>query len=173
MKRIILAAILVIAFLLAFGPISNAEMAKEGTISGTVTYAGTYKTIPLDKENYVIAYENFGVRVSDSKEGPFHGMSIHNIGIMYYENGVGRLRGYIFNIDKDGDKVIMELTEEASQSSPKPTSGKGKIIGGTGKFKGIQGSIEYTRKSVRPAAKGTYQSISRGTGTWKIIEPKQ
>ena len=173
MKRIILASILALTFLLAFVPISNAEMAKEGTLFGTVTYAGTHKTIPLDKEHFVITYENFGVRVSDSKEGPFHGMSTHNIGIMYFENGVGRLRGYIFNIDKDGDKVIMELTEEASQSSPKPTSGKGKIIGGTGKFKGIQGSMEYTRKNMRPAAKGTHQAISRGTGTWKIIEPKQ
>ncbi len=173
MKRIILASILVLAFLLAFVPISNAEMAKEGTLSGTVTYAGTHKAIPLDKEHYVITYENFGVRVSDSKKGPFHGMSTHNIGIMYYEKGVGRLRGYIFNIDKDGDKVIMELTEEASQRSPKPTSGKGKIIGGTGKFKGIQGSMEYTRRGLRPAAKGTHQAISRGTGTWKIIEPKQ
>jgi hypothetical protein len=164
---------LAIAFLLAFMPNSKAEMAKEGSLSGTVTYAGSQKFIPLDKERYFVTYENFGVRVSDNKESPFHGMSTHNIGIFYYENGVGRLTGYIFNIDKDGDKVIMELTEEAAQISPKPTSGKGKIIGGTGKFKGIQGSMEYTRKSMRPAAKGTHQAISRGTGTWKIIEPKQ
>ena len=173
MKRIILASILVIAFLLAFMPISKAEMAKEGSLSGTVTYAGTHKFIPLDKERSVVTYENFGVRVSDDKESPLHGMSTHNIGIMYFENGVGRLRGYIFNIDKDGDKVIIELTEEASQLPPKPTSGKGKIIGGTGKFIGIEGSMEYTRKTLKPAAEGTHQAISRGTGTWKIIEPKQ
>ena len=173
MRRIILVFILAIAFLLVFVPISKAEMAKEGSLSGTVTYAGTHKFIPLDKERYAITYENFGVRVSDNKENPFHGMSTHNIGVMYFENGVGRLRGYIFNIDKDGDQVVIELTEEASQLSPKPTSGKGKIIGGTGKFKGIQGSMEYTRQNMRPAAKGTHQAISKGTGTWKIIEPKQ
>ena len=74
---------------------------------------------------------------------------------------------------QDGDKVIIELTEEGIQLGPNPVSGKGKIVGGTGKFKGIEGSIEYTRRSMRPAAEGTHQAISRGTGTWKIIEPKQ
>ena len=171
MKRTILASILMLAFLLAFVPISNAEMEKEGTFAGTNTYAGTHKTIALDKEHFVITYENFGVRVSDSKEGPFHDMSTHNIGVIYFENGVGRLRGYIFSTDKDGDKVVIELTEDASQLAPKPTNGTGKIIGGTGKFKGIQGSMEYTRMNMRPAAEGTHQAISRYSGTWKIVEP--
>jgi hypothetical protein len=171
MRRIILSSVLVLAFLLAFTPVSQAEMPKEGTLSGTVTYAGTHKIYPLDKENFAFTYENFGVRVSDSKKGPFHGMSTHNIGIMYFQNGVGRLRGYIFNVDKDGDKVIMELTEEGVKLGPNPISGKAEIIGGTGKFKGIQGNLEYTRTSLRPAAEGTHQAISRGTGTWKIVEP--
>jgi len=164
---------LTFVLLFSFGLVAYGEMAKSGTISGTVTYAGTHKIIPLDKQRVVVTYENFGVRVSDSKSGPFHGMSTHNVGVLYYENGVGRLRGYITNTDKDGDKVIMELTEEASQLAPKPSSGKAKIIGGTGKFKGIQGNIEYTRRYMRPAAQGTHQAISRGKGTWKIVEPKK
>lgn len=173
MKRVIVASILSFVLLFAFGMVAYGEMAKEGSLSGTVTYAGSHKIIPLDKEHFVLTYENFGVRVSDSKEGPFHGMSTHNMGVMYFENGVGRLRGYIFNIDKDGDKVIMELTEEASQLSPKPTSGTAEIIGGTGKFKGIEGNMEYTRRTMMPAAKGTHQAISKGKGTWKIVEPKK
>ena len=171
MRRMIISSILVLTFLLVFMPTSKAEMAKEGTISGTITYAGTHKLYPLDKENFVFTYENFGVRVSDSKKGPFHGMTIHNIGIMYFRNGVGRLRGYVFNVDKDGDKVIMELTEEGVKVGSNPISGKAKIVGGTGKFKGIQGNLEYTRTMLKPAAEGTHQAFSRGTGTWKIVEP--
>ena len=171
MKKAFMILILTLFLLVTAGNVFCEEMAKEGTLSGTVTYAGPYKIIPLDKENFVITYENFGVRVSDSKKGPFHGMSTHNIGVMYFENGVGRTRGYIFNIDKDGDKVIIELTEEGVPLGPNPVSGKGKIVGGTGKFKGIQGSIEYTRRSMRPAAQGTPQATRRATGTWKIIEP--
>jgi hypothetical protein len=60
---------------------ANAEMAKEGSLSGTVTYAGTHKVIPLVGENFILVYENTGVRVSDSGEGPFHGMSTRNVGV--------------------------------------------------------------------------------------------
>jgi len=107
-----------------------------------------------------MVYENMGVRVSDSREGPFHSMSTRNVGVMYFENGVGRLRGYIFNTDKYGDKVIMELMGEASQLA-QPTSGTAKIIGGTGKFKGIEGNMEYTRRSMRPVEKGTPSYFQR------------
>jgi hypothetical protein len=172
MKKVIVASIIAFVLLSAFGLVAYGEMAKEGKLSGTVTYAGTHKFYPLDKERVVMVYENMGVRVSDSRKGPFHGMSTRNVGIMYFEEGVGKLRGYIINADKDGDKVIMELTEEASQTG-QPASGTGKIIGGTGKFKGIEGNMEYTRRGMRPVEKGTHQSISRGKGTWKIVEPKK
>jgi hypothetical protein len=172
-KKIIMASILSFVLLFAFGLVAYGEMAKEGLLSGTNTYAGTYKVIPLDKKNFVFTYENRGVRVSDSGEGPFHGMSTRNVGVMSFENGVGRLRGYVFNMDKDGDQVVMELTEEGVTLEPGPISGTAKIIGGTGKFKGIEGSSEYTRRSMRPIEKGTHQGISRGKGTWKIVEPKK
>jgi hypothetical protein len=149
---------------------SYAEMAQEGNFSGTNFYSGSHKVIPLDKEHFAISYENFGVRVSDSKAGPFHGMSSHNIGVFYFKNGVGKLRGYVINTDKDGDKVIMEINEDASQMAPNSTKGKGKFLEGTGKFKGIQGSMEYTRQNMRPAEKGTHQAISKFTGTYKIVQ---
>jgi hypothetical protein len=172
MKRVIVASILSLVLLLAFGMVAYGEMAKEGLLSGTNTYAGTHKIIPLDKERFVLVYENMGVRTSDSSEGPFHGLSSRNVGVMYFENGVGRLRGYIFNTDKDGDKFISEITEK-SPWGPGPKSGTGKILGGTGKFKGIQGEYEYTRHSMYPAAEGTHQSISKFKGTYKIVETKE
>jgi hypothetical protein len=172
MKRIIMVSILTLVMLVVFSLVAYGEMAKEGTLSGTVTYAGTHKVIALDKKNFVYTYESRGVRVSDSGEGPFHGMSTHNVGVVCFENGVGRLKGYIFNLDKDGDKVVMELTEEGKTLEPGPISGTAKIIGGTGKFKGIEGNLEYTRRSMKPIEKGTHQAISRGKGTWKIVEPK-
>jgi hypothetical protein len=33
-------------------------------------------------------------------------------GIMYYENAVGKLKAYVISLDKDGDKTIVDLTEE-------------------------------------------------------------
>ena len=173
MKRLFVASILSFVLLFTIGIVAYAEMAKEGSLSGTNTYAGTHKMIPLDKENFILVYENMGVRASDTGEGPFHGMSTRNQGIMYFEKGVGRLRGYLISVDKDGDKMITELTEENSQLGGPPTSGTGKFVGGTGKFKGIQGGFEYTRQNVRPIAEGTHQAVSKFKGTYKIVETKE
>lgn len=173
MRRMVLVSILALAVLVAFVPISNSQMAKEGSFTGTVFYAGKHKMIPLDEARFVLTFKNFGVNVTDSKEAPFHGTSTYNMGVLYFENGVGRLRSYLINTDKDGDKYIIELTEEASQMAPKPTSGTGKIIGGTGKFQGIQGSMEYTRRNMRPAADGTHQAVAKYKTTWKIVEPQK
>jgi len=78
----------------------------------------------------------------------------------------------MFNMDKDGDQYIVELTEEAAPQTG-PISGTGKIIGGTGKFTGIQGGIEYTRTNLRPVADGTHQAVSKFKGSYKIVEPKK
>ena len=61
MKRVIVVSILSFVLLFAFGLVAYGEMAKEGKLSGTLTYAGTHKIIPLDKEHFVLVYENMGV----------------------------------------------------------------------------------------------------------------
>ena len=172
MNKIIIAVVGTFFLSVAFGLVANAQIPNEGTFSGTNTYAGTHKVFPLDKECFVMVYDNMGVRADDSGQGPFHGMSSHNVGVLYYEKGVGRLRGYITNVDKDGDKVLTELTEEGGQFG-KPTNGTGQFIGGTGKFTGIQGGFEYTRTNLRPVADGTHQAVSKFKGSYKIVEPKK
>jgi hypothetical protein len=172
MKKHILTLALSIIFFTGLGLDATAQMPNEGTFSGTVSYAGTYKMIPIDKERFILTYENTGVRVEDSKTGPFHLVATHNIGIMYFAKGVGVLRGYITWVDKDGDKVTWELTETETELGPDPAKGTGKLVAGTGKFTGIQGSMEYTRQNLRPVADMTNQAISFGKGTWKIVGPK-
>ena len=170
MSRALIIGFFVIILSIVISSFSYAEMASEGSFSGTNFYSGKHKVIPLDKEHFVISYENFGVRVSDSKTGPFHAMASHNVGVFYFENGIGKLKGFVINTDKDGDKIIWEISEDASQMTPSPTKGKGKALEGTGKFKGIQGDMEYTRWGLRPAEKGTHQAISKFTGTYKIVK---
>ncbi len=172
MKKHILTLALNIIFFIGLGLDASAQMPKEGTFSGTLIYAGAYRMIPIDKEHVILTYENTGVRVEDSKTGPFHQVSTHNIGVMYFEKGVGVLRGYLTWMDKDGDKVTWELTETDSKLGPVPTKGTAKIIAGTGKFTGIEGNMEYTRQNLRPIAEMTNQAISFSKGTWKIVGPK-
>jgi len=172
MKKTVV-SLMVVLFLFVFALAASAQMPKEGTISGTNTYSGTQKIIALDKDRYIMVYENMGVRLEDSGQGPFHGCSTHNVGVQYFEKGVGgRLKGYVTSMDKDGDRVLIEIMEEASPPYPNEVSGSGKIIGGTGKFTGIQGNMEYKRHPFRAVADGTHQATSKYKGSWKIVEPK-
>ena len=72
--------------------------------------------------------------VSDTGEGPFNNMSIYNVGTLYFENGVGKLLGYITCTGPEGDKVLIEIREDNTKSAPAVNSGKGKFIYGTGKI---------------------------------------
>ena len=168
MKRIIMASIFVLVPLVALVPVANAEMAKEGTFSFTCMYSGTGIFIPLDKEHLVISYQNKGALVSDTGKGPFHNMSYFNVGVIYLEKGVGKVLGYITLTDPEGDKVLFEIREEKTQMPPAMNSGTGKCLHGTGKFTGIEGTMEYMRWYVRPATKDSSQSIAKVKGNWKL-----
>jgi hypothetical protein len=170
MKEKTLTTIFVLCILVAFTQPSVAEMPKEGSGASTTIYSGTFTAVPADKEHYVVHYTNKGVIVTDDKNSPFNNMSSYNVGTMYFENGVGRLIGYMTCTDPEGDKIVIELKETNSKPAPAPggNSGTGKYVYGTGKFAGIEGTIEYKRWYVYPATKDTYQAISKSTSTWKI-----
>ena len=169
MKRIIVALILVAVVLVTLVPVANAEMAKEGTGSTTAIYSGTYKVMPLEKDTSVVTFEHTGVLTNDTGEGPLHNMSVHCVGFHYYEKGIAKQSmGYEVYTDPDGDKVLTEFTEPEYPSTAKVKKGTVKFLGGTGKFIGIEGALEYIRYGVRPAVKGTYQGVSKAKGSWKI-----
>jgi hypothetical protein len=75
MKRIIVALIVAFMFTPVFVSISKAQLAKEGTGSGTNIYTARLTVAPLDKERYAATYECLGVNISGPGEGPFHDMS--------------------------------------------------------------------------------------------------
>lgn len=170
MRGKILAAILGLFILVAFAQFAIAEMPKEGTGSATTFYSGTFTAVPADKDHYAVHYSNKGVMVSDDKNSPFNNMSVYHVGTMYFQNGVGRLLGYMTCTDPEGDKVVIELMETNSKPAPAPggNTGTGKFIYGTGKFAGIEGTTEYKRWYVYPATKDSYQAIGKSKASWKI-----
>lgn len=170
MKGKILASILTLFILVSFTQPSIAEMPKEGTGSATMMYSGTFKMFSPDENHQIVTYENTGVLVSDNGKGPFNNMSTHNVGTIYFENGVGKLLGYVTCTDPDGDKVVIEIKETNAKPAPAPdgNSGTGKYLYGTGKFAGITGTTQYKRWYFYPAIKDTYQAISKSKSSWKI-----
>ena len=173
MKRIILVSILALAVLVTFVPISNAEMAKEGTTSGKITWIVHYKLLPMGKERVQINYEGYGVALSDTGEGLLHNASCYTVGSAHsfkghYEDD----SSMVVCTRPDGDKIF--ITYKAAGQSGKVGLGSSTYVGGTGKFAGIQGSGEFTRYTLQPIKKGAISaSLNIAKSHWKIVEPKK
>jgi hypothetical protein len=148
---------------------------KEIAFSGTHYWSSTPKVFQIDPERSVVQLDIFGVRVNDSGDGPLHGASTY-IAVLHYENkghnktgnsvDPVRARDYEVWTDKDGDKVIWELTDDPSGGP----SGTARLIDGTGKYTGWQGTMEYTLQFPRPFPEGTARGICREVV--KIVEPQ-
>jgi hypothetical protein len=74
--------------------------------------------------------------------------------------------GFCVYIRPDGDQFFK--TYQAAGKLGVASKGTAKIVGGSGKLAGIQGTSEITRINVKPAAPGTIQVINRVTDHYKL-----
>jgi hypothetical protein len=167
MKKIILATLLSLALLVAFGLHAKAEPAKEGTYAFTAIFSGTYKVIAMGEERLQITYELMGVHLSDTGEGLLHNASYRGLGVYHAVKGTMEYgRGFlVFNLP-DGDQVYM--TYEGTGKPGAPEKYTGTFVGGTGKLAGIEGGIKWTSYDAPPAAEGTMQGFVKGEVDWKL-----
>ena len=82
-------SILVLSLVLAitWGGEGFAQTKKEMTFSGTHYCSSTPKVFQVDPDRSTRQLELFGVRVNDSSNGPFHGASVHIVGVAYSSKG--------------------------------------------------------------------------------------
>jgi hypothetical protein len=152
-------ALVIFAVLAAGGQaVAQTQMTSVGTNYGS----NVTKISPIDQDHWVGTQEITGIRLDDSGKGPFHLMTTHIVLILYGDKSGVRLHGYSTFMDKDGDKVMADLSE-ASLTSPK---GKGKVLGGTGKFAGIEGTVDYEVSNPKGFPEGTDRTICREV--WKL-----
>ncbi len=138
--------------------VAQTQMTSVGTNYGS----NVMKISQLDPDHWVGTQEITGIRLDDSGKGPFHLMTTYIVLILYGDKSGVRLHGYSTFMDRDGDKLMAELSE-ASLTSPK---GKGKVLGGTGKFAGIEGTCEFEVSNPKGSPDGTGRTICREV--WKF-----
>ncbi len=167
MKKLILILVMSLVLSATFGLDALAQTPKEGTESTTTSYYVTLKAIPLGEGRVHMTYEAFGVTISETGEGLFHGATVRALGGMTIEKGVyNDDKAYgVFNL-LNGDKVFFTTT--AAGKSGDIGKGTATFIGGTGKCAGIQGSVEFTRNSLRPAIEGIGQSYLKSKIQYKL-----
>ena len=166
MKKCLLISVLSLVLVIAWGVEASAQTKKEMTFSGTHYWSSTGRPVQIDPDRVILPAELLGVRVNDSGDGPFHGASVHIVGAGYRMKGYYGFRGYVTWIDKDGDTVVWELLDTPAGATTSP----GRLIDGTGKYAGWQGTIEYSLQFPKAFPEGTRRGIARETT--KIVAPQ-
>jgi len=129
--------------------------------SGTNYASATLKLMPIDQAHFVLIGEQWGVETSD--KALFNNMSTHFAIIIYVDKGAQHLRGYGTYVDKAGDKFVVEIWDFPSGSG---TSGKGKVLTGTGKFAGMEGTADFVTQSAGGWPEGTSRLVCQES--WKL-----
>ena len=165
MKKCIFISVLSLFLVITWGGEGFTQTKKEMAFSGTHYWASTPKTFKLDQDRQIGQLEIFGVRVNDNSDDPFHGVSTHIFMIFYRSKEYQGSSGYETWTDKDGDKVTWELLHTPAGSSSMPA----RLIEGTGKYLGWQGTMEITVQFPKSFPEGTLRGIGRQTV--KIVAP--
>ena len=165
--RLLVILSLVTLAVFGFGNIARGQ--NEVTESVTTSYYTTSKALPLGPGSGYMTYESFGVVVSDTGEGLFHNATIRSIGANFAEKGSWEGEGYSTYTLKDGEKVFVSYKMGGKTGTPMPPNqGTAKMIGGTGKYSGIEGRTEYTSYYLRPSAEGISQSYNKVKIIYKL-----
>jgi len=168
MNKMTFVLTLSLILLIAFGSDAQAQIAKEGNLSFTIGYTITFKDVGMGQEIRVRTYELLGATISDSGEGPLHNSSVRCVGALRVVKGnIDDESGLCVCTKPDGDQIFM--TYKAATGKVGVTAkGTGTFVGGTGKMTGFDGSCEWSRVMLRPAAEGTGQGYNRVKGNYKL-----
>lgn len=98
-----------------------------------------------------------GVTFNDKGSGPLHQGPANCFDTFFVIDGRGRDKGFCAFGDPDGDRIFTEFTGEFSPGVG--GNGTNEIVGGTGKYVGIQGSGPWKCKF--PGSNGEAQCAQR------------
>ena len=157
MKRGLLLSGLILVVAITWGGETFAQNKKEIEVNSIHYWSSTAKVFPIGPGQVISQGEIMGIRVNDGGVGPFHEASVHIATVTYRSKEYYGFRGYETWVDKDGDKVIWELLD----TPPGAPSSPARLISGTGKYTGWQGTMDYTLQFPKPFPEGTRRGICR------------
>ncbi len=153
--------LMVIGAIAALAP--GRALAQTKIVSNGVNYGSvvTLKGAPVDQEHWVGSQELTGVRVDDTGKGPFHNLATYINLIVFVDKGLAQMHGYETHTDKDGDKVVWEISAVDDPQHPGMQNGTGKILAATGKFAGMEGTVTFVVQMLKGFPDGTFRTICK------------
>ncbi len=172
MTRTLLAVLAVTTFALSPGRSVAADepppVPKEGSIANLTMGSATFKRLEQGEDRITMSWEFLGAAQSEDPRSIFHGSTVRCVGALNALGGVPE--GYVNACTwtrPDGDQIF-HVEKLVAGKLGGASQGTATIVGGTGKLTGITGSSEWTRTVLRPAAEGTFQTVTRSKGTYKV-----
>lgn len=145
---------------LCFG--SAMALDKEGRLDVVDCYSGEIDLIQHADNNFWLSWKQTGTRRSVKKGGPFDGMTAHCAGFLW--NSLGEMNGHSAceYVDHAGNKLFVKAARVGDDA-------EWRFVGGTGIYKGITGSGEFTGFSYFPQlTPTTYQFCPTSNGTYRL-----
>lgn len=135
--------------LLLCGGVLAQQLPKSGSISVHTGWKSSPEAVEVAEKRFQGHGSVIGITFNDKGSGPLHGGPATCFFVFFASDSGTRNKGYCAFGDEDGDRLFTDwqgaLTAEGGQ-------GVNEIVGGTGKYAGIQGSGPWKCKN--PAASG-------------------
>jgi hypothetical protein len=150
-------ASIAVALTLWAAPAGSAEFPKTGQAEYDTYYVlDTLSEIDSGAGKAAVV-DITGINRNVKGEGPFHDMSQRCVGYWSLAGDNRSFYGSCVETDKDGDNVFTTYDEKNHY-----------FMGGTGKYKGITGTIPYTVKELHDTAGGRAARIVTHKASWEI-----
>jgi len=101
--------------------------------------------------------EETGITHNVKGESPFNDMSVRCLYHWSLVEGTRHLNGSCVHTDKDGDNIFATFDDKTTY-----------LMGGTGKYKGITGTVRYTETPLHDTVGGRQAVIVNHKATWQI-----
>jgi hypothetical protein len=98
-----------------------------------------------------------GITRNVKGEGPFHDMSVRCLYHWSVAGEINRINGSCVHTDKDGDNIFASFDDKTTT-----------LIGGTGKYKGITGTVSYTMRELHDTVGARKAFVVNHKATWEI-----
>jgi hypothetical protein len=146
-------ASMAVVLTLCTAPAAAAEFPK----TGSAEYDTYYVDNVVAKIDSGAGTGVIGITRNVKGEGSFHDMSVR---CLYHWSVVGEtnhVNGSCVHTDKDGDNVFATFDDKTTT-----------LIGGTGKYKGITGTVSYNNVELHDTVGGRAALITNHKATWEI-----
>ncbi|MGI9422513.1 MAG: hypothetical protein ACR2PA_04920 [Hyphomicrobiaceae bacterium] len=143
------------------------ERARKGSFKVTIQQDGSWEGFAIENRFWVWIARRKGEFAGD---GILDGMTSTCISKGRTAYGISKAEIYCENTDSDGEKIFESSDEEcACGPGGEGGAGKGRFLGGTGKYVGIRGLFKIERRvGPRDQVKRTWTDYVTVTGNWTL-----